>query len=232
MSIKTKINTQKILLAGLFIAIGVLGRVILHDFFAGITNPMPLDVFFVVSAVSLLAGVYLGRYYAFIVPVIIIALTDVFYAVIDPKTLSLWTSWLFLFTWSGFTIIALSGSLIKKKTIRQTKTFIPRLLGASVLGVFVYDVWTNFGFWLTFSKMGFYPQTIAGLGTVFVGGFPMMLWHQLSSCLAILCIILPLVYLKKQDILHRETTIRPIEKYIIIGSTAILLTASILTALV
>jgi len=237
MNLKEIMNTNKIAFAGLLIALGVLGRILFHDFFNNIINPispnelqMGLDLFFIIGGVSLFAGFLLGKYYAFIVPLCVIACTDLFYAIVDPKTIPLWTTWLFLFTWSGYAVLALLGSFVKKKPARSLST-VPFLMGAGVLGVLFYDLWTNLGFWLTYSKMGWYPQTIEGLATVIIGGIPSMVWHLLSISIVIGLVSVPLFVWKKQEFFTTRKTSHPAEKYVLMSCTTLLLITSIITAL-
>jgi hypothetical protein len=235
LNLKIEFDRQKIMLAGLLIAIGVLGRLILHDFFNGISNPFAefgfLDVFFVVALVAIFSGVLLGKYYTFIVPLCVLIITDIYYAFVDPINAAIYTSWLFLFTLSGYVFIALIGAFTRKKS-KLNMMFVPKLLGAGVVGIVIYDLWTNFGFWLAYSKLGYYPQTIEGLGTVYLGGVPFMVWHLLSTSVALAVIIIPLMYLKKHEILTKEFVVKPIEKYVITGATVFLIVASILTAMI
>ncbi|MFH1101203.1 MAG: DUF6580 family putative transport protein [Methanobacteriota archaeon] len=233
-----KMNRQHILIAGLLITIGVLGRILLHDVFAGIPNPwsttgfpVPLDVFFIIATLSLYAGVILGKFYTFVVPLCVIVLTDVFYGIVDPNSAALWMSWLFLFTWSGYAVIAVLGFMLKRKRLR-TISYVPMLAGAGALGVLFYDIWTNFGFWLMYSKLGFYPQTIQGLATVYIGGLPTMVWHLLSTSLAIVSVGLPLLYLTKQKIVQKTIEVKPRELYLLLGATGILLLVSVFSAVV
>ena len=108
---KIEIDNQKILLATILIVIGVLCRIILHDFFNSINNPWAefgvLDVFFVIAAVSIISAILLGKYYTIAVPLIVLAITDGFYAFVNPVNIALYPTWLFLFTSSGYIFIAL-----------------------------------------------------------------------------------------------------------------------------
>lgn len=237
MDISKIFDRQKLMIIGILITVGVLGRIVLHDLFNSVMNPIettgfaaPLDVFFIIATISLISGVLLGRYYTLIVPLCVIAITDIFYSIINPEYASYWLAYLFLFTWSGYGIIALLGSYTKQKT-QLNKTFIPRILGAGILGIFLYDIWTNFGFWLGFSKLGFYPQTIEGLMTVYYGGLPTMLWHLLSTSIAITITATVFIYLKEHEFLKKDFTPKPMERYAIIGVTALLMFISILSAI-
>jgi len=236
MDIKLKNNEllYKIIVAITLVTIGVVSRILLQSISAGpitINNvTFPLDVFFVVAAVSIFSGVLLGKYYTFIVPVCVIAITDIYLIAINPATAQYWTTFLFLFTWSGYAVIALLGFVTKRKA-EFNRMFLPKILGASVLGIFFFDIWANFGFWLGYSKLGVYPQTIEGLATVYIGGIPTMLWHLLSATIAIIAVTVTLTYLKKHELINKSLAIRPLEKYVIASATVILMTASILTAL-
>jgi hypothetical protein len=222
---------QNIIIAMILIIIGIAGRVFLHDIFAGINNPLsttgylvPLDLFFIIAAISLYAGVILNKYYTFLIPLCIIALTDIFYAVSEPESVALWVTWLFLFTWSGYAVISNLGFTSKGKNINVYK-----LTGVGIIGVIFYDIWTNFGFWLSYSKLGYYTQDINGLATVYIGGLPTMLWHMLSTSLAVICIGVTLKYLTENEFPKRNIEIKSREKYALLGSTSILLLVSVLS---
>jgi hypothetical protein len=236
MNIIDKIDKQKIILAGLLVAIGVILRIALHDYFNGIANPWAefgyLDVFFVTAVVAIVSGILLGKYFTIIVPLSVLIITDIFYALVDPAAnIALYTSWLFLFTLSGYVIMALLGFYTKKKS-KLNITFFPKILGAGVIGVIIYDLWTNFGFWLSYSKMGWYPQTLEGLGSVYISGLPFMLWHIISTAIALTVVAIPLIYLKEHRILKTDFVLKPFEKYSIAGATAVLMVLSIVSALI
>jgi len=236
MDIKLKNSelSYKIIIAITLVLIGVISRIVLQNISAGPITiggfTFPLDVFFVVAAVSIFSGILLGKYYTFIVPVCVIAITDIYLMAINPDTAKYWTTFLFLFTWSGYAVIALLGFFTKRKS-EFNRMFIPKILGAGILGILFYDIWTNFGFWLAYSKLGFYPQNLNGLATVYIGGIPAMVWHLLSTALTITLVAIPLVYLKEHKILKKNLVLKPVEKYVIASATVILMTASILTAL-
>lgn len=236
---KIDINKQNILLAGLLIAIGVLGRIILHDFFNGITNPweqssgLGLDVFFVMAAISIFSGIILGKYYALIIPLIVVVISDVFYAFVNPVNVLLYTTYLFLFTITGYVFISLIGFYTKKKS-KLDKAFIPKIFGAGIVGILIYDFWTNFGFWLSFSRL--YPDylspTFYGLIQAYIWGIPMMIWHILSGAITIVIIAVPLVLLKEHKIFQTDHTLKPIEKYSIACATVVLMILSIISAVI
>jgi len=239
MEIINKIDKQKLILAGLLITMGVVSRILLHDFFNGIANPWDesgfgvLDVFFVTAVVAIISGVLLGKYYTIIVPIAVLFASDIFYAAIYPEVagLALYTSWLFLFTVSGYVFMALLGFYIKKKS-KINYTFIPKLFGVGILGIVIYDLWTNFGFWLTYSRLGWYPMNIEGLATVYSGGIPFMIWHMLSAGIALTLIAIPLIYFKEHKILKHEIILKPVEKYILASATIFLIFISIISTFI
>lgn len=232
---KIEIDNQKILLASILIFIGVFCRIILHDFFNSINNPWAefgvLDVFFVIAAVSIFSAILLGNYYTIAIPIIVLAITDGFYALVNPLNIAIYPTWLFLFTSSGYIFIALL-SLYPKKKSKLNKIFIPKILGAGILGVVIYDLWTNFGFWLSYSRVGWYPISLEGLATVYIGGIPFMIWHILSTAIAITVIIIPLVYFTEHKLIKSETMLNPFEKYVIASATLFLMAVSIISAII
>lgn len=209
-----KNNKSKIIIASLLITLGVVGRLTLSELLpntpslylniGGMTQPLfMMDLFFLVAVIALLSGLILGSYYAFIVPISVILITDVL----------LGNNYILLFTWSGFAMIGLIGYLLKAKnkfSIKHT----PTIFGAGIASVLLYDLWTNFGCWL-----GWYPHNAAGLSTCFTVALPFMLWHILSTTVGIALVVLPIAYLKEHKKLKIDYNIRPIEKPI----TAILL---------
>jgi len=202
-----KDNKSKIIIASLLITLGVVGRLTflellpnspsLYITIGGITQPMfMMDLFFLVAVLALLSGLLLGSYYAFIVPLSVMIITD----------LIIGNSYIFLFTWSGFAMIGLIGYILKAKnkfTIKKA----PTIFGAGIGSVLLYDLWTNFGCWL-----GWYPHTVAGLSTCYTLALPFTLWHILSTTVAIAIIVLPIAYLKEHNLLKLDYTTRPIEK--------------------
>jgi len=235
MNISEIINNQKIKIASLLIIIGILGRISFHDYFNNIRLPFIeygfLDVFFIIAAISIFSGILIGKYYVFIIPIIIISITDIYYGIINPINTSYWYTWLFLFTTSGYAFIAILGFYAKKR-FQLNSNLIPKILGSGILGALIYDLWTNFGFWLGFSKLGYYPQTIIGLTSVYINGLPFMLWHMLSLSILLTIIITPLILYKQRLVLSKDIVIKPYENIYILSATIILISLSILSAII
>ena len=188
-------NKHRIIGAFILIMAGVLGRICLRGFLPntpswyitinGITQPVfMMDLFFVVAVISLLSGLLLRGYYTFIVPFLIMLITDIYYG----------NNYIFLFTWSGFILIALLGFLISN---RKSTLNIPVVMGTGIVGVLLYDLWTNFGCWL-----GWYPHTLNGLILCYTVAIPFTLWHLLSTAAAVSVIVIPAIYVKEHGLLN------------------------------
>lgn len=117
-----------------------------------------------VTAASLLAGAYLGRKYAVLLPLVIMVLTD---TVIGNTNI-------FIFTWSAYLLIGYLGYLgnLRGKIIKAT--------GAGILATLFFYVWTNFGVWLL-DSWGMYPRTFAGLMQSYLMGLPFLKMTLLSN---------------------------------------------------
>lgn len=171
---------KKLTIALLLVTISTASRLWLHQFLpgtphiyitlAGSRQPIfMMDMFFVVAITSLLAGRYLGRIYALLVPLTSMLITD----------LLLGNTWIFIFTWSGLIVLGGAGFFSKKQSV---STFI----GVSLIGVLFYDLWTNFGCWL-----GWYNHTPEGLLLCYTMAIPFMLWHVTSILMFLPISILP-----------------------------------------
>ncbi|MBN2065290.1 MAG: DUF4430 domain-containing protein [Candidatus Thermoplasmatota archaeon] len=97
-----------------------------------------------------------------------------------------------MFTYSGFTLVALGGMSIGRtvkpyvSSIKISSVFC--IAGTGALLVFLYDVWTNFGWWYLM-----YPHTGDSLATVYVLGVPFMIYHLISGVVTFVCVGLPAI---------------------------------------
>ena len=166
----THLMKRKIVTASVLISIGVAARLWLYNSLpstphiyinlAGVKQPLfMIDVFFVIASISLIAGRYLGSFYSLLIPLAIMAITDI----IIGNTL------IFLFTWSGFALIGSIGCISRQRSML-------RFFGYSVAAIVAYDLWTNFGCWL-----GWYSHDLNGLILCYVLALPFMLWHLVST---------------------------------------------------
>jgi hypothetical protein len=141
---------KKAILGGGLILFGVVGRILLQDF-PNIET---------VTAVSLLAGAMLGGVYAAVVPLSVIAITD----------MMIGNTAILVFTWSAWLVIGWWGTVMHHRSGRRKMwTLDLTLLGVGA-SLFFY-LWTNFGVWLI---GGLYPLTGAGLVESYLMGLPFL----------------------------------------------------------
>lgn len=210
---------HKILAACLIIAAGVIGRILLSQLLPqapqltmtlnGITQPVfMLDVFFVVAAVALFSGILLGGLYSLVVPLAVMAITDLYYG----------NTSIFLFTWTGFAFIGLLGATAKRHGVARTPVGIA---GIGVGSVLLYDAWTNLGCWL-----GWYPHSMTGMATCYTVALPFTLWHLLSTTTAVTALSIPLLWHASQEKRTVERSYSRLGHYAAAGCCAVLAAAS------
>jgi hypothetical protein len=107
-----------------------------------------------VAAIAIFGGAYLNRKYAILVPLLLMAASDVFLGVHNVM----------LFTWGGFVLSALIGFWVKKHKSAA------RILSASLVSSLIFYIVSNFGVWL----MGWYPPTLDGLIRCYILGLPFL----------------------------------------------------------
>lgn len=117
-----------------------------------------------VTAATLLAGAYLGKRYAVLVPLAIMVLTDTLIGNTN----------IFLFTWSAYLFI---GYLSYLGNLRGK---IVRAAGAGVIASLFFFFWTNFGVW-ALDSWGMYPKTIVGLLEAYAMGLPFLKLNLLGN---------------------------------------------------
>ncbi len=185
-------NGKKMTIMLSLIVAGIVGRLTLSKLLPpspeiyinvnGITQPLlMMDLFFLIATISMLSGFLLDRRYSIVVPVSVMLLTD----------LIIGNNLIFIFTWSGFAMIALLSHILKsRKGFNLQNKYL--ILGSGIASVLLYDLWTNFGCWLLW-----YPHTFGGLILCYTLAIPFTLWHLLSTALSITFIVLPIAYLKE-----------------------------------
>ncbi|MBI4416288.1 MAG: hypothetical protein HY557_04830, partial [Euryarchaeota archaeon] len=156
----------------LLITVGVVGRLaLLHA-----ANVEPVLI------ISMLAGVILGGLYVLIVPVAIMAITDVLiYANVYAGDYALASILgLGLFVYTGYVFVAtMGGFALRRRILWRTKTIAVFTL-ISVPLTIAYDYWTAFGDWLF---IPIFPPGSRSLATVFAMQVPFTLIHVFSSLL-------------------------------------------------
>lgn len=123
-----------------------------------------------VTTTALLAAVYLGFPYAFLVPFIVMVVSD---AVLGNTAI-------FLFTWSAYLIIGGAGLLLRRSGFKGIGLVGLSGVQALASSLFFY-LWTNFGVWL----QGWYPATPAGLAQSYWLGLPFLKFNLLGNLLLV-----------------------------------------------
>ena len=222
-------NKNRIMLGILLIAIGSIVRILLHNNLPGspsiyitingLTQPMFMfDLFFVVAIISLVSGILLGGYYTFIVPILTMLISDIVIG----------NNWIILFTWSGFAILGVIGYILKTKNKLAIK-HVPGILGVGIGGILLYDLWTNFGTWL--GGWG-YTYNWEGLTLCYTRALPFMFWHLLSTTIAIILVIIPIIYLKEHNVTIPDFNITQMEKRITIATPVLLMILAVVSLIV
>jgi len=145
------LKMNKNLLAAIWIALGVIGRLIPHP-----ANVTPM------TGMALFGGAKLSRSLAFLISFSALILSDILLSWKDGH--STWGLWS-LFTYSGFAAMILAGSFLAQK--KSAGRMLVLILGSS-LG---FWLWTNFGTWLA---EGLYPRTAEGLIACYVAAIPFL----------------------------------------------------------
>jgi len=107
-----------------------------------------------VAAIALFSGIYLPKKYRYVVPLLLMVLSDLVIGMHDVV----------LFTWGGFLLVTLMASWINRQ-----KSIAGITIGSLAASLLFYVV-TNFGVWL----MGWYPHTLKGLVACYVLALPFL----------------------------------------------------------
>ena len=107
-----------------------------------------------VAAIALFSGAYLKRKYVIIVPLALMAISDVFIGMHNVV----------IFTWGGFVLASLIGIFIRKNKSAM------RIFGTSLAASFVFFIVSNFGVW----ALGWYPHNLKGLVNCYAMALPFL----------------------------------------------------------
>jgi hypothetical protein len=178
-------NKNKVIGSIGLLLFGIIGR-----YFLIARGMQPFANLEIIMVIAFLSAVYLKQPYGMAVPMSVLLISDLM--------LGNWGStmnYILLFTYSGFILVSVASSLRKERSKKILSKINYKSLGyASGYGVFltlIYDLWTNFGWWLG----PFYPPTIEGLIACYGAGLPFMLYHCLSGIITFIAIALPVVTL-------------------------------------
>ena len=134
----------KIIISAILITLGVVCRLLPH-----IWNFAPI------AAIALFAGVYLGRRYALVLPLLTMLIGDLFLGFYSwPVMLAVYVS---------FVLVGFLGTLIKKHKSVET------VLAGSILASVIFFLATNWAVW-QFSP--WYAKNLAGLMQAFTMALP------------------------------------------------------------
>jgi hypothetical protein len=153
-------NKHRYLNASCLVLLGILSRTVFHF------GP---NVEYVTTA-SLLAGSYLGKKFAIIIPLIIMAITDLW----------LGNSNIFVFTWSAYAVIGVGGYYTNKFKTNNLKLKITKAVTSGIIAGVWFYLWTNFGVWLL-DSWGMYPKTVGGLIDAYIMGLPFLKYNLLGN---------------------------------------------------
>lgn len=145
-----------------------------------------------VTTVTLVSAFYLGKHSAWIITLVVLAITDIF----------LGNSMIMLFTWSAYLIIAFVAYFLKRFTTTPGKRIGLATLGGAISSLWFY-LWTNFGVWLL-DSYGMYTRDVFGLVHSYIMGLP-FLKNQLLSNLFFIPIAFVIIELSRMIIKSLKT---------------------------
>jgi len=142
--------------------------IFLGTFFRTVAHIAP-NVEFVTTA-SFLAGAYLGKKYAVLVPLLIMVITDTLIGNTN----------IFIFTWSAYLTIGILGYWGLKNQKDRENFKIIRATGLGIIASFFFYLWTNFGVWLL-DAWGMYTKDLNGLFKCYLMGLPFLKLNLLGN---------------------------------------------------
>jgi len=179
-------NTRRQFLGfGLMVLFATLGRYLLVS-----TEMQPFPNFEVVTVAAFIGIMLLDVRVALFIPLVGMVCSDLLIG--NPIFVGEKMNQIVMFTYSGFALVALAGTLVGNKvksyisSIKVQSVFC--IAGTGALLVFLYDMWTNFGWWYLM-----YPHTGDALLTVYALGVPFMIYHLISGITTFLCVGLPVI---------------------------------------
>jgi hypothetical protein len=160
-----KIDKKKLETAIIIIALGVSLRAALSHYLNSNIEP--------VLALSLLAGLILGSWYALAVPLVMMVLSDWLVYALDYGDLFGWRVILGIsfFTWTGMLLAGAMGRVIRPKFLFRLKG-VAVFTGVALVVTIIYDVWTMVGYMLVLDQP---------LGVTLTGQIEFSIYHILST---------------------------------------------------
>lgn len=153
-----------------------------------------------VLALCLLAGIMLGAYYAVIVPVSIMVLSDWFIYYFDffnvPSTIFTTSRiiGLSMFVITGFVFAGIIGLAVKKRVAFNIKGVAAVSL-VGIIATLLFDAWTAFGFWfVAYRHFGY------SLVHTFYMQIPFTVYHLISSIVFVPLFTSLFMFLSRYDL--------------------------------
>lgn len=162
---KFKIRDKRnLFFAAILIILGIFFRTVWH---------LGPNVEFVTSA-ALLAGCYLGRKWAVLVPFLIMFVSDIFIGNTN----------IFIFTWSAYVIVGVGAYKVQNSKFKiQSCSAKFKVIRAARMGIVAsvwFYLWTNFGVWLL-DSWGMYERTLFGLLDAYIMGLPFLKYNLIGN---------------------------------------------------
>jgi hypothetical protein len=170
---------------GLLVSFAIIGRYLLVSM-----RVQPFPNFEVVTIAAFIGIMLLDIRIAMFIPLIGMIGSDILLG--NPIFVGEQMNQIVIFTYSGFALIALAGIFVGNRikpfvsSINLRSVFC--MAGTGVLLVFLYDIWTNFGW-----RYLMYPHTGETLFTVYMLGVPFMVYHLISGLTTFVFIGLPVI---------------------------------------
>lgn len=138
-----KQDRRKIEIAVILIVLGISIRVALASY----SNIEPI------LALSMMAGLILGGWYALFVPLLMMVLSDWVIYALDYGDVFGWNVIIGItfFTWTGMMIAGFAGRLVKPKFLFRLKG-VGVFTGAALIMTIIFDLWTIPGYMLVFRE--------------------------------------------------------------------------------
>jgi len=183
---KTQFNFKQVMLTISLIVVGALGRYLLVSF-----NLQPFPNFEIVTVLVFLAAMLVSPILAMFVPLLSMISSDLLIG--NPIFIGNAMNKIVLFTYSGFSLIALIGIFSRDRLAKRFSQFSLKnagiVVGLGVGFVLLYDIWTNFGWWYLL-----YPHNLTSLATVYILGVPFMIYHLISGIITFTVIGVPIMF--------------------------------------
>lgn len=155
-----EINKIKLISALCLIFLGVAGRLFMVEF-------VRIPNFEIVTSLSLLGGAMLGGIFTLIIPLSIIAISDIYIG----------NTSILIFTWSAFVMIGLFGWFLHKRK-KLSPGFVLQMTGLGIFSSLFFYFYTNFGWWLL---SGMYGYNLNGLIHCYIMGIPFFKTNLLGN---------------------------------------------------